>query len=94
MVLVAVDPGAGFTLRGEIDHESLGGDACPGEPFGPCRVFVGMERGIFIDDWIYSISSVAVRVNAIDDLSAVATVLLPSSQPTPVPLPVPEPRPS
>ena len=53
-----------------------------------------LERGIFIDDWIYSISSVAVRVNAIDNLSAVATVLLPSSQPTPVPLPVPEPGPS
>ncbi len=94
LVLVAVDPGAGFTLRGEIDHESLGGDACPGEPFGPCRVLVDMERGIFIDDWIYSISSVAVRVNAIDDLSAVATVLLPSSQPTPVPLPLPLPEPT
>jgi uncharacterized secreted protein with C-terminal beta-propeller domain len=87
LVLVSVDATAGFAVRGEIDHQSLA-PPCSRTVDDPCFSFVEMERGLFIDDWVYSISSAGVRVNAVDDLTPVATVLLSSSAPPPPPVPL------
>lgn len=89
LVLIAVDADTGFSVRGEIDHQSLASGACPFPD--SCFGLVDMQRGLFIDDWIYSISSAGVLVNRVDDLAPVRSVRLP--QPPP-PGPLPDPLPT
>jgi uncharacterized secreted protein with C-terminal beta-propeller domain len=95
LVLVGVDATTGFSLRGEIDHDGIGPGACPGPELPePCFSSAEMRRGLFIEDAVYSISTAAVVVNALADLTtAVAEVELPappSVGPPPEPLPVRE----
>ena len=90
LVLVGIDAASGFTPRGEIDHEALGTVPCPVRPgeVGECNSFADMRRGIFIEDWIYSISTAGVQVHGLDDLATpIAEVRLPDPiLPGPVPL--------
>lgn len=52
-------------------------EGCP-VPCGDCFVDVEMERGLFIDDAVYAISTRHVQVFGVDDLTApLATVTLP-----------------
>jgi uncharacterized secreted protein with C-terminal beta-propeller domain len=92
LVLIGVDAATGFSVRGEIDHEGIGGEPCPVPPpdvAEPCRFFAEMRRGLFIEDAVYSISSAAVVVNALGDLeNPIAEVVLPAppaSPPGPIP---------
>lgn len=92
LVLVGVDEASGFTDRGEIDHDGLGVVPCPVRPEEPgeCNSFAEMRRGLFIEDWVYSISTAGVQVHALDDLTdPIAEVRLPDSV-----LPGPEPFPA
>lgn len=90
LVVYAVDAASGFTARGEVDHLGVAGEPCALPPELPevCGPFVEMRRGLFIEDWLYSISTAAVLVSPITDLTTpVAEVELPRSGPTPGPLP-------
>jgi len=48
LFLIAVDATSGFTVRGEIDHDTIVTDIC--EQQQPCFAFASMERGVFIDE--------------------------------------------
>jgi len=70
----------GFQRRGAVDHSDLVVDECGGGvPFEPidfyyyCGYRPEITRGVFIDQYIYSISHGGVRVNTVADLSEVAT---------------------
>jgi uncharacterized secreted protein with C-terminal beta-propeller domain len=74
LLLYAVDATTGFDLRAEIDHGHLAPELCQ----HGCAHLVEMRRGLFIEDWVYSISSIAVQAHALDDLTTpVATAALP-----------------
>lgn len=75
LVLLGVDAETGFDPRGEVAHDHLA-DGCP-LPGLDCGFLVEMQRGLFIEDWLYSISTHGVLVNAVHDLGPVATVALP-----------------
>ena len=68
-----------FEMRGEIGHG--GGDLTPCPPpfeLEICPTFVEMQRGLFIDDAVYSISTRRVQAHALADLdSPLADVSLP-----------------
>lgn len=66
----------GFNRRGAVDHSDLVLDDCGGVPYPVddfythCGYQPQITRGVFIDDFIYSISYGGVRVHDVDDLSA------------------------
>ncbi len=71
----------GLSRRGAVDHSDLVLDDCGGVPYEVedfyyyCGYQPQIQRGVFIDDFIYSISHGGVRVHPVDDLSTpVATV--------------------
>jgi hypothetical protein len=73
--LVNVDPESGLDRRGVIDHSRFfeGDDAWWGSP--------DVRRSVFMGDYIYAISSRAVTVHSLDDLSEVAAEQLPLPSP-------------
>jgi hypothetical protein len=64
----------GFNRRGEIDHSDLVLDDC-GDPYAVedfyyyCGYQPQITRGVFIDEFIYSISHGGVRVHNVNDLT-------------------------
>ena len=69
----------GFNRRGAVDHSDLVLEDC-GQPYPVeefyyyCGYYPQITRGVFIDDFIYSISHGGVRVHNVDDLAtSVAT---------------------
>ena len=69
---------AGLDVRGEITHPATGELPCV--LFAPdelCPIYAPMERGLFVDDRVISISSETLQVHALADLTApIATVNL------------------
>jgi len=67
--LFDIDKDLGIQPRGSIDHTALFGEAP--DPYGYCGGYYGMEvrRGLFLEDFVYSISYGGVVVNHIDDLT-------------------------
>ncbi len=67
----------GFTWRGEVDHSDLVLDHCGGVPYAVedfyyyCGYQPQITRGVFIDEFIYSISYGGVRVHGVNDLTTV-----------------------
>ncbi|WP_437833010.1 beta-propeller domain-containing protein [Sorangium sp. So ce1153] len=73
--LFNVDVADGFSRLGAVDHSGFF-TAEPG-----CLYYGGAEvrRGVFVEDFVYSISNGGVLVNALDDLATpVASVALPA----------------
>lgn len=76
--LFSVDVDAGFSLLGEVDHTDLTMSQCGVPPQWQCAHAPEIRRGLFIDDFLYSISGAGVLAHASDDLAApVGTVPLP-----------------
>ncbi len=81
---VSVDEG--FSRRGAVDHSSLVIDDCGGwlppvgQPFfadefySECGYLPQVSRGVFIDDYVYSISHGGVMVHDVTDLEAAVAV--------------------
>lgn len=68
----------GFNARGAVDHSDLlVADCGGGVPFddfyGYCGYAPEIMRGVFIDEYIYSISHAGVRVHTVADLAHIAT---------------------
>ncbi len=65
----------GFARRGSVDHSDLVLDDCGGVPYEVeefyyyCGYQPQITRGVFIDQFIYSISHGGVRVHSVDDLT-------------------------
>jgi hypothetical protein len=75
----SVDIEEGFSPVGSVDHSDLVGDLCDpmSDPYCGAYAFE-VRRGIFIEDFVYSISYGGVRVGHVSDLGAdVASVLFP-----------------
>ena len=75
--LFNIDTDKGISRRGSVDHTALFGDST--DPYGYCGGYYGVQvrRGVFLEDFVYSISYGGVVVNHIDDLSKpVATLVL------------------
>jgi hypothetical protein len=69
---------SGFERHGAVDHSDLVVDECGGAiPFedfyGYCGYNPEITRGVFIDEYIYSISHGGVRVHTLEELVPVAT---------------------
>ena len=78
--LFAVDAIDGFTRVGAVDHTDLGRNPCGESDAGNCRQVPWVRRGLFLDDFLYSIGATGVLVHRVRDLTdPVATVLLPGS---------------
>jgi len=101
LVLYAVDPNAGFTRRGIIDHSDFFRDEADGWWYFPEPI----RRSFFISDaadgaFVYSVSTRGVKVSDFDDLTTAATVALPAEpiywlvDDVKVTLPAPEPAPA
>ncbi|MGB5694685.1 MAG: beta-propeller domain-containing protein [Polyangiales bacterium] len=66
---------AGFNRRGAVDHSDLVLDDCGGVPYPLadfyyyCGYQPQITRGVFIDEFIYSISYGGVRVHDVNDLT-------------------------
>jgi hypothetical protein len=69
--LVSVDPDSGLELRGTIDHSRFFNS--PDGWWGGADI----RRSIFMGDYIYALSSRALTVHRLDDLSEVAAEELP-----------------
>jgi hypothetical protein len=71
-----VSTDAGLTRRGAVDHSDLVLDDCGGVPYAVedfyyyCGYQPQITRGVFIDEFIYSISYGGVRVHAVSNLTA------------------------
>jgi hypothetical protein len=68
----------GFRRHGAVDHSDLVVDECGGAiPFEDFYGYCGYEpeitRGVFIDEYIYSISHGGIRVHTVADLTPIAT---------------------
>jgi hypothetical protein len=83
LVVMHVDAAAGFSSLGEVVHDDLvEGAPCDVVADEGCSFSPDMRRGVFIEDWVYSISGAGVAVNAVSDLvTPVATVMLPQELP-------------
>jgi len=75
--LYHVSTESGFTWRGEVDHSDLLG-GCNGMPYPVldefyeyCGYEPQISRGVFIDEFIYSISDGGVKVHDVSDLTTV-----------------------
>jgi uncharacterized secreted protein with C-terminal beta-propeller domain len=70
-----VSADAGFNRRGAVDHSDLVLDDCGGVPYAVeefyyyCGYQPQITRGVFIDEFIYSISHGGVRVHDVSDLT-------------------------
>ena len=70
----------GIFLRGTIDHSDLFSDWS----YGYCGGYfgIGVRRGLFLDDYVYSISHGGVKVHQIDNLNTEAGPTLSLPNPT------------
>jgi len=70
--LFDIDTDKGISPRGSIDHTDLLSKA---KSSGYCNGYYGVEvrRGVFIDDYVYSVSYGGIKVNHIDDLDELIT---------------------
>lgn len=100
--LFNVDIEDGFSRLGAVDHSAFFSSVPSGCYYGGAAV----QRGLFIEDYVYSYSQGGVLVNALDDLATpVASVALPTpdsvgyacagvdgdvAEPAPAPAPTPE----
>ncbi|WP_438017182.1 beta-propeller domain-containing protein [Sorangium sp. So ce315] len=78
--LFNVDIEDGFSRLGAVDHSGFFTTPTPG-----CYYYgsADVRRGLFIEDYVYSISHGGVLVNALDDLATpVASVALPAPAPS------------
>ncbi len=70
-----VSTDAGLSRRGAVDHSDLVLDDCGGVPYAVedfyyyCGYQPQITRGVFIDEFIYSISYGGVRVHAVSNLT-------------------------
>jgi hypothetical protein len=71
--LFKVDAGAGFTKLGSIDHTSL----VSANPYGYCGGYYGPEvrRGVFLDNFVYSISYGGIIAKDVNDLAGAGSQL-------------------
>jgi len=75
--LFDVDVATGITQRGSVDHTSL----FDGMSLDDCYYYgwgIDVRRGVFIEDYVYSISNGGVIVSNVDDLSPVSTLPMPA----------------
>jgi len=95
--LFEVGAQTGFTLRGEVDHGPLLERQCGSAQGWTCAFSPEIRRGLFIEDFLYSVSGGAIVVHEVGDLATeLATVLLPDAsvdpaRPEPGVDPVPQP---
>jgi uncharacterized secreted protein with C-terminal beta-propeller domain len=68
-----VSPANGFTLKGEITHQSTPGTSTWGYNY----MAEGIQRSLYIDNTLYTISNNRVQLNNLQDLALVAKVNLP-----------------
>ena len=73
LALFSVDVDAGIAEKGRIDHSAM---YDLGEEYSWCWPG-GVRRGVFIEDFLYSVSSAGVAVHEVDGLTAVASASLP-----------------
>jgi uncharacterized secreted protein with C-terminal beta-propeller domain len=74
LALFDVDVESGITEKGRIDHSQF---YDIGSEYSYCYPG-GVRRGVFIEEYVYSVSNGGVAVNDTSDLSQVAAVNLPS----------------
>ncbi|MBI4706037.1 MAG: beta-propeller domain-containing protein, partial [Deltaproteobacteria bacterium] len=68
LALFGIDPAAGINPLGTIDHSPFFADLGSGGYV--CGEYgVGVRRGVFVEDYVYSISAGGVLVNAMKDLA-------------------------
>lgn len=79
LTLFGIDAATGITLRGAVAHEGIPDPCAPPLDFEVCLgPSTWMERGLFISDAVYSLSTHALKVHRLDDLATpLATVSLP-----------------
>jgi uncharacterized secreted protein with C-terminal beta-propeller domain len=77
--LFDIDVNNGFTHRGSVNHTALFQNMEPNY----CYWYgYGVRRGVFVEDYVYSISEGGVVVNQLDDMNTPVAVLeLPHSEP-------------
>ncbi len=76
-----IDVHDGITPLGSVDHSPFFGQISEQQYY--CGYYPpGVRRGVFIDDYIYSISAGGVVVSALDGMTSVASLALPDT-PTP-----------
>lgn len=71
LVVLSVDAEAGIEEVGRVDHSSLLADSdCPAGYGSDCYYsYAWMRRGLYIEDWLYSVSNYGVLVNELADPS-------------------------
>ncbi len=82
--LFAVDVETGFTLLGEVEHTSFVAEACGAIDDWRCPYTPEIRRGLFIEDFLYSVSAAGIQAHAVDDLETVLAQIslpLPGGQP-------------
>jgi hypothetical protein len=67
LAVYGVDPVAGFTFRGQIEHGDLS-HACADDPAN-CAVMAWMRRSVVIGDTLYSVSDLGVKASSLLDPS-------------------------
>ncbi len=79
VVLVKADPKKGFADLGAVEHSDLAARTrCATSSYcgGPNRYWrVPVQRSIFMDDNLYTLSNYGLKVNALPKMKTVATVL-------------------
>lgn len=74
-----VDAQTGFSALGSIDHTAMTSSLCQSDPYCQYSSLPEVRRGVFIDDFVYSISLGGVLVHEVANLSQpVATLPLPA----------------
>lgn len=79
LLVLAVDASAGITEIGRVDHADLveASDCLYYYDYeGYCEGYAWMRRGVYIEDWLYSISNYGVKVTELLDPSAELTSVL------------------
>jgi len=66
LVVLSVDPEVGIEEIGKVDHADLARDSdCPYD--GGCEGYAWMRRGVYIEDWLYSVSNYGIKVTELMD---------------------------
>jgi len=85
--LFSVDVATGLSPIGAIDHSALATENCGTPEEWGCPGVAEVRRGLFIEDFVYSIGFAGILVHATSDLDTpVATVVLPSNRVLPPPV--------
>jgi hypothetical protein len=75
--LFRVDAATGFEQVGSIDHSGLLGGLCPPSSYRECNARLMVQRGLFVEDYVHSISDGGVRMHRLDSMTEVASISLP-----------------